>query len=132
MPPSLLAMLALPLIGGSGERVCAQAPEKFATIEKSGAAQKASGPQKPAAIEKHNGHLDVGGGKIYYEECGTGSAIVLLHDGLMHAVTWDAVWEPLCRKYHVVRYDRRGYGRSDAPKAQCSRRDDLQKLPAQG
>jgi len=128
VPRSLLALL---LFGGLGELVCAQAPEKFATIEKNGATQKAPAPQKPAAIEKHSGHLDVSGGKIYYEECGSGASIVLLHDGLMHSVTWDAVWEPLCRKYHVVRYDRRGYGRSDAPKAQFTPTEDLQKLLAQ-
>ena len=131
VPRNLLAMLALLLFGVLGERVCAQAPEKFATIEKGGAPQKAPAPQKPAAIEKHSGHLDVSGGKIYYEECGSGASIVLLHDGLMHSVTWDAVWEPLCRKYHVVRYDRRGYGRSDVPKAQFSPTEDLQKLLAQ-
>ena len=131
VPRNLLAMLALLLFGVLGERVCAQAPEKFATIEKGGAPQKAPAPQKPAAIEKHSGHLDVSGGKIYYEECGSGASIVLLHDGLMHSVTWDAVWEPLCRKYHVVRYDRRGYGRSDAPKAQFTPTEDLQKLLAQ-
>ncbi|HXT76366.1 MAG TPA: alpha/beta fold hydrolase [Candidatus Eisenbacteria bacterium] len=131
MPRNLLAMLALLLFGVLGEPVCAQAPEKFATIEKGGAPQKAPAPQKPAAIEKHSGHLDVSGGKIYYEECGSGASIVLLHDGLMHSVTWDAVWEPLCRKYHVVRYDRRGYGRSDVPKAQFSPTEDLQKLLAQ-
>jgi pimeloyl-ACP methyl ester carboxylesterase len=137
VPRNLIAMLALLLCGASCECTWAQTPEKRAASERNRATQKAPAAQKPEAtqklppIEKHNGHLDVGGGKIYYEECGTGSAIVLLHDGLMHAVTWDAVWEPLCRKYHVVRYDRRGYGRSDAPKAQFSPTDDLQKLLAQ-
>jgi 3-oxoadipate enol-lactonase len=83
---------------------------------------------KPAAIEKHSGHLDVGGAKIYYEECGTGANLVLLHDGLLHSVTWDAVWEPLCRKYHAVRYDRRGYGKSDQPKSEFSPTEDLSAL----
>jgi 3-oxoadipate enol-lactonase len=82
-------------------------------------------PQKAPPIEKHSGHLDVGGGKIYYEECGTGANIVLLHDGLLHSVTWDLIWEPLCRKYHVARYDRRGYGRSELPKSQFSPTEDL-------
>src|SRR5271156_5363171 len=61
-------------------------------------------------------YADVGGSKIWYEECGSntsGPGVVLLHDGLLHSVTWDDVWKPLCSKYHVVRYDRRGYGRSD-------------------
>jgi 3-oxoadipate enol-lactonase len=84
--------------------------------------------QKPAAIEKHSRNLDVGGSKIYYEECGAGAAVVLLHDGLLHSVTWDGEWDPLCRKYHAIRYDRRGYGKSDAPKGPFSPTEDLYAL----
>ena len=51
--------------------------------------------------------------------------MVLLHDGLLHSVTWDDVWKPLCSKYHVVRYDRRGYGRSDRARAPFVPEDDL-------
>jgi 3-oxoadipate enol-lactonase len=87
-----------------------------------------AGKARPA--EKHSGHLDVGSGKIYYEECGAGANILLLHDGLLHSATWDAVWEPLCRKYHVARYDRRGYGRSDLPKSPFSPTEDLLALLA--
>ena len=72
------------------------------------------------------GFVDVpGGGRLYYEECGGGTNIVLLHDGLLHSVVWDEVWAPLCAKYHVVRYDRRGYGRSDPAKAPFSPEADL-------
>jgi len=82
-----------------------------------------------AAEQKQTqGNLEVSGSKIYYEECGSGPNIVLLHDGLLHAVTWDESWPALCAKFHVVRYDRRGYGRSDAPKAKFSPTDDLQQL----
>jgi 3-oxoadipate enol-lactonase len=86
--------------------------------------------QKPAPIEKHTGYLNVGDSKIYYEECGAGAAVVLLHDGLLHSVTWNAEWESLCRKYHAVRYDRRGYGKSEAPKNPFSPTDDLAALLA--
>ncbi len=69
------------------------------------------------------------GSKIYYEECGSGPAVVvLLHDGLLHSVTWDGIWKPLCGKYHAVRYDRRGYGRSEAPKSQFAPTEDLYAL----
>lgn len=72
----------------------------------------------------------VGSGKLYYEECGAGNAVnvVLLHDGLLHSVTWDGVWQPLCAKYHVLRYDRRGYGRSDTASARYVPEDDLRLL----
>src|SRR5262249_40904422 len=51
--------------------------------------------------------------------------VVLLHDGLLHSVVWDRVWAPLCRAHHVVRYDRRGYGRSPAATAAFSPEEDL-------
>jgi len=76
--------------------------------------------------------LDVGGVKLWYAECGTENSsragVVLLHDGLVHSVTWDGVWTPLCAKYHVVRYDRRGYGRSQSSKDPFVPEDDLYKI----
>jgi 3-oxoadipate enol-lactonase len=80
------------------------------------------------AEKQTSGYLDVGDSKIYYEARGSGPAIVLLHDGLLSAVTWDEVWEPLASRHEVIRYDRRGYGRSDLPAKSYSSTEDLQKL----
>jgi pimeloyl-ACP methyl ester carboxylesterase len=81
------------------------------------------GTEKPTS-----GYLDVGELKIYYETRGSGPAIVLLHDGLLSAVTWDEVWEPLAARHQVIRYDRRGYGRSELPTKSYSSTEDLRKL----
>ena len=84
-------------------------------------------PQKLENVQKTvSGRVEVAGSKIYYEECGSGTAaVILLHDAWLHSVTWDDEWRPLCAKYHTVRYDRRGYGRSEATKAEYSPVDDL-------
>jgi 3-oxoadipate enol-lactonase len=83
-------------------------------------------PEKAAAAKTVSARLEISGSKIYYEECGAGPvAVVLLHDGLLHSVTWDGIWQPLCAKYHAVRYDRRGYGHSEAPKGQFAPTEDL-------
>jgi pimeloyl-ACP methyl ester carboxylesterase len=82
----------------------------------------------PGTEKQTSGYLDVGGSKIYYERRGSGPAIVLLHDGLLSAVTWDEIWEPLATRHEVIRYDRRGYGRSDLPSKSYSSTEDLQKL----
>jgi 3-oxoadipate enol-lactonase len=57
----------------------------------------------------------VPGSSLYYEECGTGpDGVLLIHDGIVHSAVWDDVWQAFCRRFHTVRYDRRGYGRSRA------------------
>ena len=83
-------------------------------------------PQTSTALS--GSYVEVGSSKIWYEECGSsaqGTAVVLLHDGLVHSITWDDIWQPLCSRYHVVRYDRRGYGRSAPAKAPFVPSDDL-------
>jgi pimeloyl-ACP methyl ester carboxylesterase len=89
-----------------------------------------SSARTSAAPTLASNYLDVGSVKLWYEECGAANppSAVLLHDGLVHSITWDGVWDPLCAKYHVVRYDRRGYGRSDAAKMPFVPEDDLFKM----
>lgn len=70
--------------------------------------------------------VEVDGGQLYYESCGSGpQAIVLLHDGLVDASSFDDMWPILCGDFHVVRYDRRGYGKSPAATAPYSQTQDL-------
>ena len=70
--------------------------------------------------------VDVDGGQIYYETCGKGAqAIVLIHDGVINSASFDDMWPILCKDFRVVRYDRRGYGKSPAAKAPYSPQEDL-------
>jgi len=96
-----------------------------------GFSQNAYGQDPLPPRQKTGEYLDIAGSKIYYEQCGTGPAVVLLHDGLLHSITWDGAWDALCRRYHAVRYDRRGYGRSDPPKSRYSSTEDLNALLSQ-
>jgi pimeloyl-ACP methyl ester carboxylesterase len=69
---------------------------------------------------------DVNGGQLFYEMGGSGpQAIVLLHDGLIDASGFDEMWPILCEDFRVVRYDRRGYGKSPAANGPYSQTDDL-------
>ena len=79
-----------------------------------------------AGFRISEGHyLNIGGSNIYYEEDGAGETIVLIHDGLMNSSVWDGEWNILLKKFHVIRYDRRGYGLSDIPAKPFSQSDDL-------
>jgi pimeloyl-ACP methyl ester carboxylesterase len=74
------------------------------------------------------GYLDVGGGRIYYEVLGEGRPVVLIHDGMLHSEVWENQFRPFAERYRVIRYDRRGYGRSDAPTQAFSNVADLHAL----
>lgn len=74
------------------------------------------------------GYINADGGELYYEMAGEGEYIVLLHDGILHHVIWDEQFKLLTENYKVVRYDRRGFGKSDAPQAPFSHTDDLNQV----
>ncbi len=78
-----------------------------------------------AQPEIETGYMDVDGGKIYYEVAGEGEAIVLVHDGSLHHVTWDKQFHAFAKNYKVIRYDRRGYGKSSYPEKPYSNIEDL-------
>jgi pimeloyl-ACP methyl ester carboxylesterase len=83
-----------------------------------------SAAQTPAL---QDGFVDVPAGKLWYETCGSGPrTMVLIHDGVMPSAGWDYVWPALCKSFHVIRYDRRGYGRSPMAPAPFSQVADLQ------
>lgn len=87
-------------------------------------AQDEGTPQGGGAMAR-SGYVDVEGGRLFYEELGEGSPIVLLHDGLLHRETWDAQFPVLAERYRVIHHDRRGYGLSPPPDAPFSHIRDL-------
>jgi 3-oxoadipate enol-lactonase len=84
----------------------------------------------PAASKPAPGaFVEVESGKLYYEECGTGpDAVILIHDGIAHSAVWDDVWPTFCKRFHTIRYDRRGYGRSAASTTWYTETEDLATL----
>lgn len=90
------------------------------------AARTAVGSATARAQSAPGRFLDVDGGKLYYEECGTGpEAVLLVHDGVLHSAVWDDVWPTFCKNFHTIRYDRRGYGRSPVTTTWYHETDDM-------
>jgi pimeloyl-ACP methyl ester carboxylesterase len=85
-------------------------------------------PSSAVTFSVDSGYIEVNGGRIFYEAAGNGPAVIMIHDGILHRETWDAQFAAFARSYRVIRWDRRGYGRSDSPKAPFSNLDDLSKL----
>src|SRR5579859_2980612 len=74
------------------------------------------------------GYAQLNDGKLYYEMAGEGETLVLGHAGFVDRGMWDAQWEAFAAKYRVIRYDMRGYGKSDPVTGPRTRRDDLRQL----
>ena len=69
--------------------------------------------------------IPVNAGRLYHKRDGHGQPLVLLHSGGLHCGEWDDQFTVFCMSYLVVRYDRRGYGRSQMPKQAFSHVQDL-------
>lgn len=77
-------------------------------------------PQVPVSS-----YVAVDGGRVFYEAAGQGQALVFIHDGVLHREVWDAQFPELAQQFRVVRWDRRGFGRSSNATAPYSDLDDL-------
>jgi pimeloyl-ACP methyl ester carboxylesterase len=76
------------------------------------------------------GYVDVTGGRLWFERAGEGFPVVLLHPGLWDSRIWDPQFEAFAESHDVLRYDRRGYGRSDRVTEPSSDLRDLRALVA--
>ncbi|MGI9328025.1 MAG: alpha/beta fold hydrolase [Pseudomonadales bacterium] len=67
---------------------------------------------------------------LYVERAGSGATLLLVHGGGGDRRYWDAQFIELAQQFDVVRYDLRGYGKSDAPVEgqPYGHEDDLQSL----
>jgi 3-oxoadipate enol-lactonase len=49
---------------------------------------------------------------LWYEETGSGTPVVLLHEGVVDSRIWDPFLPLVTDRLRTIRYDQRGYGRS--------------------
>ncbi|GAA1623067.1 alpha/beta fold hydrolase [Actinoplanes couchii] len=69
--------------------------------------------------------IKVGNDTLWADDSGDGPPLVLVHPGVGDSRVWDPILPELLRKYRVIRYDARGFGRSPAPTERFVRLDDL-------
>jgi 2-hydroxy-6-oxonona-2,4-dienedioate hydrolase len=75
-----------------------------------------------------NGYVELDGGKLYYEVAGEGEPLVLAHAGFVDSRMWDDQWQAFSQHFRVIRFDLRGFGKSDPSETPVTRRDDLYRL----
>ncbi len=74
------------------------------------------------------GYIEQPDGKLYYEVAGEGETLVLGHAGFLDSGMWDPQWDVFTQRYRVIRYDLRGFGKSDPSPGPRNWRSDLLQL----
>jgi pimeloyl-ACP methyl ester carboxylesterase len=69
-------------------------------------------------------YVDRDGVKVYYEDTGSGPAIVLGHAYSSSGRMWDAFVQAFKDSYRIITYDMRGHDRSDSPEDQSLYSED--------
>jgi 3-oxoadipate enol-lactonase len=81
-----------------------------------------------ARMKTDTGFAALEGAQFYYEVAGRGRPLVLVHAGIADARMWDDQFHAFARHFRVMRYDRRGFGRTGLPAGEYSHHADLYHL----
>ncbi|QUH02507.1 alpha/beta hydrolase [Saccharopolyspora erythraea] len=73
-------------------------------------------------------HIAIAGRRLHYELAGSGQPVVLVHGSWDDRSGWDPLVPLLSSRLHVLRYDRRGHGRSDGGTAAGALSEDVEDL----
>jgi pimeloyl-ACP methyl ester carboxylesterase len=74
------------------------------------------------------GFVEMDRTNFYYELAGEGEPLVFVHAGIADSRMWDDQFHPFAQSYRVLRYDRRGFGRSPMVAGPYSHHGDLYAL----
>ena len=79
-------------------------------------------------ISAKTGFFGPEGARLYYEVAGEGEPLLLLHAGVTDSRMWDEQFASFARHYRVIRFDMRGFGRSEVPAGSFSYVEDIAHL----
>ena len=63
--------------------------------------------------EIRSGFARIDNAAIYYETAGTGTPLVMIHAGVADRRQWNNEFPFFAQSHQVIRYDMRGYGKSE-------------------
>ena len=78
--------------------------------------------------QNKSGYAMINNAKIYYETAGRGTPLVMIHAGVADSRQWNNEFADFSQSYHVIRYDMRGYGKSEPVDGEFSHLADLVSL----
>jgi pimeloyl-ACP methyl ester carboxylesterase len=100
-------------------RIEVNAPEQIELLRTSASNEHAQG------LPVTTGMAEVAEPVLYYETTGEGEPVVLIHGGQLDCRMWDEQFQTFAQHYRVIRYDVRGYGKSELPTKPYADEKDL-------
>ena len=79
-------------------------------------------------MHRETNTAEINGARIYYEVAGEGESLVLVHAGIADSRMWDGQISTFAEGYKVIRYDMRGFGRTEVVEGPFSHHEDLRSL----
>ena len=82
-------------------------------------------------MSKHqskSGFVNIDNAKLYYEVAGAGTPLVMVHAGVADSRQWNNEFAYFAQDNKVIRYDMRGYGKSEPVDGEFSHMNDLVSL----
>lgn len=76
-------------------------------------------------LETKSGFVKNGNAQLYYEMAGQGIPFIMIHAGVADSRQWNNEFAFFARNYQVVRYDMRGYGKSEPVEGEFNHLVDL-------
>lgn len=76
-------------------------------------------------LQTKSGFVQVDNARLYYETAGEGIPVVMIHAGVADSRQWNNEFAFFARDHQVVRYDMRGYGKSEPVEGEFNPLDDL-------
>jgi 3-oxoadipate enol-lactonase len=70
----------------------------------------------------------INGAEIFYQVQGQGPALLLIHAGVADSRMWADQVDAFSQDYRVIRFDLRGFGRSEMPAGSFANREDVRAL----
>jgi 2-hydroxy-6-oxonona-2,4-dienedioate hydrolase len=78
--------------------------------------------------QSHSGFANIDGARLYYEVAGEGQPFVIIHAGVADNRQWNNEFAYFANRFRVLRYDMRGYGKSEPVDGEFSHLQDLTAL----
>ena len=71
--------------------------------------------QKNTSSPRQGHYVEANGLNMYYQECGSGTPLVLLHGGTVSSNMWEPFLPSLVPHFRVITPDSRGHGKTNNP-----------------